>query len=149
VEGDPKIEHGRQRLGQAVRAARERVGLSQAEIAATAGVSLKTWSSIESPRPFAAGLRGTTEALIEGALGWKRGSVQTILDGGDPVTDPELQLNAYRTANGEAVGSLGQGQELSPDQVEEIIWRTRKILDGAVEQAVTQAVQQVLRRPRR
>jgi transcriptional regulator with XRE-family HTH domain len=87
------VSDGWQRLGRRVKAERGRRGyLTAGELAAAAGLSVRTVETIESGahtgRP-----RETTLAKLERALGWQDGSVERILEGGRPryVTDPLLE----------------------------------------------------------
>lgn len=71
------------RLGRALRAARERQGLSQAELAERAAVSTKSVQDAEAGRvpkrrmPY-------TLAPIAKALGWPSGAVDAVLAGAEP-----------------------------------------------------------------
>ena len=72
-----------ERLGRAVYARRRQIGLSQQELADSAGVSQTTVRNIEAGRVGAR--RGPSVPLIERALGWKPGSGEEILAGGEPT----------------------------------------------------------------
>jgi transcriptional regulator with XRE-family HTH domain len=70
------------RLGAAVRDAREAKGLTQGELGARVGVGNTTIANIERARVARA---TPTIRAVARELGWKPGSVEAILDGGDPV----------------------------------------------------------------
>jgi transcriptional regulator with XRE-family HTH domain len=71
------------RLGRAVRAARGGKGLSQVKLSERAGVGRTVIQTIERGGGFD---RVTSTLLsLEVALDWKRGSVESILNGGDPL----------------------------------------------------------------
>lgn len=79
-------ETDRQRLGRLVGQRRQALGLSLSEAARQAGVNRATWTGIEQ--------RGTeaedyTLARVEQVIGWKPGSVQAVLAGGEPVESPQ------------------------------------------------------------
>lgn len=76
-----KPEEGREALGDAVRRERERRRLSLNRAAALAGISHMTWINVEKAAPA----RGLTYRAIEEVLQWEPGSVDAILDGGDPT----------------------------------------------------------------
>lgn len=72
----------RKHLGEVVAARRARLGLSVTKAAERAGISRNTWSSVES------GTKDTEAYVlgsIEGALYWEPGSIDAILDGGEPT----------------------------------------------------------------
>jgi DNA-binding XRE family transcriptional regulator len=79
------------RLGRAVREARAGKGLSQVKLSELAGVGRTVIQTIERGRGF----ERVTSTLrnLEVALDWKRGSVETVLAGGDPLpsNDPGAQ----------------------------------------------------------
>ncbi|CAG6392728.1 helix-turn-helix domain-containing protein [Streptomyces cocklensis] len=87
------------RVGTALRAARKAQELTQAELAARADVSAGTIRAIERGQEF----QKVTPTLraVEAAIGWAEGSVQAILDGGEPTPAP-----APETTQAAAVASL-------------------------------------------
>lgn len=71
------------RVGAAVRAARKAQELTQAELAGRAGVSAGTIRAIERGTEY--GSVNPTLRAVEAALSWAPGSVQAVLDGGEPT----------------------------------------------------------------
>jgi len=70
------------RLGAAIRARRAELdGATQAELSRAAGISETTWNIAE--RGMAVSAR--SRQRIARALGWTPGSVDVVLDGGDPT----------------------------------------------------------------
>jgi transcriptional regulator with XRE-family HTH domain len=76
----------REFLGETVQERRLDLGLSKEEAARRGGLSVKTWTSVETGQK----VRPTTYVGVEDALEWKRGSVSAVLDGGDatPLDPP-------------------------------------------------------------
>lgn len=74
-------DEGRARLGRAVKSRREQRRLSIDNAADAAPMSPVTWSKVERGER----VRGLTYAGIEKVLGWLPGSVETVLDGGEPA----------------------------------------------------------------
>lgn len=72
------------RLSETIRAHRTRKGWSQAELAQHAGISTKSALTAESGKPPTR--MPPSMARIAEALGWADGSIDRILDGGDPIT---------------------------------------------------------------
>lgn len=70
------------RLGRAVRARREALGLRQGD----GGVSPATWRKVE--RAVDPPFLPATLRRIERALGWEPGSADRVLAGGDPIPTP-------------------------------------------------------------
>lgn len=77
------------RLGQTMAAARRRAGLSQVDVADAIGVSRTPIQAIErghtSGRPFAR-VTGTMRSYAR-LLGWAEGSIEAVLDGGEPKVE--------------------------------------------------------------
>jgi transcriptional regulator with XRE-family HTH domain len=71
------------RLGRAIREARERAGLTQKELASAAGASVPPLRDAETGVVPKARMPYTL-AKVAGALGWPPGTVEVVLDGGDP-----------------------------------------------------------------
>jgi hypothetical protein len=71
------------RLSRAVRKARNGMGLSQMGLSEAAGVGRTVIQTIERGRGF--DRVTSTLRSLEIALGWKRGSVESILAGGEPL----------------------------------------------------------------
>lgn len=71
------------RLGHFLKARRLMLGLTQADLAAKAGVSMGTVTNIESGKTH--GRLPHKLPLIEALLGWEPGSAARVLDGGNPV----------------------------------------------------------------
>ncbi|MFJ6319666.1 helix-turn-helix domain-containing protein [Streptomyces californicus] len=74
------------RLGQKLQQARLARGLKQSDIADEAGVSLASVQSAEAGS-MPKSRMPITLPPIAAALGWKAGSVDAVLDGGEPITD--------------------------------------------------------------
>lgn len=72
------------RLGVLMRAERQRQGLSREELAEKANVSPRSIQSAESGR-VPQGRRPFTLDAIERALDWASGSIDSVLDGGEPT----------------------------------------------------------------
>lgn len=87
--------------GAAIRARRERLGLSQQTAADSVKMGVQTWRNIELARP-AEDRRPTTLAKIEQALGWESGVIITVAQGhvmseaGSPEYDALLRLHDER-----------------------------------------------------
>lgn len=76
-------------LGRAVSNARGRLGRrgwTQQELADAIEVSVKTVNTLEAGR--AKGMRASTKAKLEDALGWMEGDVDRVLAGGQPRRRP-------------------------------------------------------------
>lgn len=71
------------RLGQIVRDWRDETGLTQQQIQAAGGPSTAKLRQIE--RGEGADTEDRTKRRLEAALGWRAGSFDTVLQGGDPV----------------------------------------------------------------
>ncbi|MFH9134403.1 helix-turn-helix transcriptional regulator [Streptomyces sp. NPDC017524] len=99
------------RLGKAIRATRESQGLSRNALAVAAGVSEKSIQVAEEGRiPRARWPQSLT--LIERALGWDPGNMQTILGGGSPTRMVSLGT-AREAARAEGL-KVGDSQEFRP-----------------------------------
>lgn len=79
-------EDGWQRVSSAVRARRGESGMSLEQIASVSGVSKATWAKIENAQQQH--YWSSVIAKIESVLGWERGSIDRIRDGGTPVMRP-------------------------------------------------------------
>lgn len=75
-------EHDWHRLGDAVRRRRERLGLTQQEVAGRGGPSTATMRQIEGA--LADGYRAKTLYALDEALGWFRGTCLSIFEGEYP-----------------------------------------------------------------
>lgn len=71
----------REFLGETVLERRQDLRLSKEEAARRGGMSVKTWTAVETGEK----VRDTTYAGVEDALEWKRGSISAVLDGGDAI----------------------------------------------------------------
>ncbi|MEU2867774.1 helix-turn-helix domain-containing protein [Streptomyces olivoreticuli] len=110
-----ELTHDWKRLGVAIRRERERQGLSQAELAERAGVSVgsvknaETGSAPKRRKPY-------TLALIETALGWESGAVDSILEGqprpAPPAVQPVVRIGEAAHA-GQALRALTGAMEFS------------------------------------
>lgn len=85
------------RLGAAVRAERARLGYrTLADLAARTGLGVRTLSDLE--RGARDNYSAETLSAVEAVLGWAPGSVQRILDGGDPTREQDDDLAAVLAA---------------------------------------------------
>jgi len=82
----PETPAARQRLAEQMDARRLELGMRWQDVAAEAGVSLKTLYSV---RTGEGGVTGLTQGKVEKGLRWGPGSVESILGGGDPVPLPQ------------------------------------------------------------
>lgn len=71
-----------QRFGHVVKARREELGMSQADLAAALGRPVGTLSAIEQGRRKT-GVSGRTQVALDRALQWQSGSSRDVLAGGD------------------------------------------------------------------
>lgn len=78
-----------ERLAGAVTVAREELGLTQTELAAIAGVSLRTVQTFEAGR-YRVRMPVCTRHMEE-ALGWESGSIARVLEGGEPTRKMKLR----------------------------------------------------------
>lgn len=76
---DPEV---RRRLGALMEERRLELGLRWQDVAEHGGVSLK---ALHSARTGNASIRPLTQQAIENGLRWQHGSIQRVIDGGDPV----------------------------------------------------------------
>lgn len=92
------------RLGEAITARMDELGLTVSETerltatldAAGRGLSERTINHLRSGTEQ--GYRSGTIRMIERALGWGRGSVQSVLDGGSPVLDGHQDTSVQQLA---------------------------------------------------
>jgi len=70
-------------LGAAVKARRKALGLSQVELGEAAGAGRSSVQKVERNQGFE--LSAGMLALIERGLGWSAGSIQAVLEGGEPT----------------------------------------------------------------
>ncbi|MDT0306829.1 helix-turn-helix transcriptional regulator [Streptomyces sp. DSM 44917] len=85
-----------QRLSRALREARGHKGLTQADLASLAGVSLAAVGAAEKGEPPEKRMPPTLPKIAR-ALGWPAGAIETILEGADPPggwTEPAARLDA-------------------------------------------------------
>lgn len=80
------------RLADHVRAARTALDITQADLAAKAGIGLATVQLLE--RGTARTRLPNTISAVEAALGWAPGSARSVLSGGDP--EPVVSLPKIR-----------------------------------------------------
>lgn len=85
VRHDGGMQRDWARLGAALRAARETRGLGQAEVGEQIGVGRGAMRNIE--RGEIAKVSTTIRAYAR-AVGWEDGSIEAVLDGGDPIVAP-------------------------------------------------------------
>jgi len=86
-------EEPRSRLARLIQARRRELRLSERQAAAAAGVARNTWASAEQ------GVKQLSEksiAGIEAALKWAPGSIDRILAGGGPISNPTGRMPPQR-----------------------------------------------------
>lgn len=83
-----ELDYGR--LADAVRDRRRELRMTQEDVRARGGPSTATLRQIE--RGSALDYRSGTTEPLEDAIGWRRGSVDTVLRGGDPTISLGFQL---------------------------------------------------------
>lgn len=99
-----RLRENRIRLGEMVEAERRARGLTQAEFAKLVKVSLSTYQVIEKSDDPKRGMNVKTAANLEAALGWGLGSVQAVLNGGDPVPEESGMVAGTSVSAGAVVG---------------------------------------------
>ena len=72
----------RERLAKLMDDRRKELRLNWQQVSESGGIPIKTLHAV---RTGSRDIRDTTQAAIEDGLRWERGSVQAILDGGDPA----------------------------------------------------------------
>jgi transcriptional regulator with XRE-family HTH domain len=97
--------HAWARLGQAIQQTRLAQRLSQSQLAERAEVSLASVQNAEAGKPPRGRMPYTLPPIVA-ALGWPAGSIDTILDGGDPPS---------------GWGDVPARPHLDPDLVESVI----------------------------
>lgn len=80
-----KKKSARDRLAQHLDERRLDLGMKWADVAANSGLTTETLRQV---RSGSSAIRPLTARAIELALGWTRGSVQAVLQGGEPTLDP-------------------------------------------------------------
>ncbi|MFI8942663.1 helix-turn-helix domain-containing protein [Streptomyces syringium] len=102
------------RLGQAVQAARKKMGLTQAQLGEQLEVSRATVQLIEHGKEFVNVTR--THRALEPIFGWCRGSVEAVLNGGEPTP---LSADAPDSATEAEQGE--ESQELLPLRIRQAL----------------------------
>ena len=92
------------RLGQALAGARQSQGLSQAEVAERADVSLKSVQSVEGGTVPKARMPFTIPVIAK-TLGWPPGSVEKVLDGG-PIPGDWTETSVQKQVDEERLGEI-------------------------------------------
>ncbi|MFC3504854.1 helix-turn-helix domain-containing protein [Micromonospora krabiensis] len=106
---------GQDQLATLVRARRIELGLSARAAAQTAGIDRNTWAYLEN------GTRRTAEfnyAGIERALQWAPGSIQRVLEGGEPAP---LEPDTPQTPDDEELELVRTDPKLTDEMKERII----------------------------
>ena len=116
------------RLGQAIRAASKAKDWLQEDLITHSGISRSTiqrlWKGEAAVRPSR-----RTQSDLEDCLGWTRGSVMAILNGGDPTraaVAPEPDVKGYLAQfpttdeTQTFVALIKDLAELTPDELEEV-----------------------------
>ena len=103
-----RLRENRIRLGELVEAERRSRNLTQAEFAKLVKVSLSTYQVIEKSDDPNRGMNVKTAANLEQALGWGMGSVQAVLNGGDPVLIRSGAVAGVTQSTGSAAGESSQ-----------------------------------------
>jgi transcriptional regulator with XRE-family HTH domain len=96
-----------------IRARREALGLTQAEAAARAGVSLMSWQRFEDPKASPGNSYAKTRRSVSAALGWSPDSIDRLLRGEEALEVLQVQA-AYA------------GRALSPGELADLL---REVLD--------------------
>jgi hypothetical protein len=109
-----------ERLASFVLSERERVALSQLDLAKLMHVDVKTVRRIEASHS----VRGTTLAALERVFEWQPGSARKVLTGGVPDSRPE-------SANGDGPPWLVNGTLDLRDEVERAIWGIAELEEEA------------------
>ncbi len=78
----PTDPEARRRLGELMDQRRLELGLRWQDVAEAGGVSLK---ALHSARTGNASIRPLTQQAIENGLRWEHGSIQCVMDDGDPI----------------------------------------------------------------
>lgn len=102
------------RLADHVRAARNALGMTQADLAAAAGIGFTTVQLLERGVPRTR-LPNTISA-IEAALGWAPGSARRVLEGGDPeaaVTLPKIRFELMSSDVDRVAAAIAAAPNLS------------------------------------
>lgn len=96
------------RLAHRIRERRAELGLTQAEIARRAGVTVMTVRNLETGRAFTR-LPSSLPAM-DAALDWEQGGSRTVLDGGEPT----LRRETADRPSGEPVANDASPQPATP-----------------------------------
>lgn len=139
----------RQRLGGLVALRRKELALSMRAAADAAGIGRPTWTALEQASR-------ETEAYIyarvERVLGWKLGSIEVVLAGGQPLveTDPERHANHRgRRSSDDLIRDIWADPELDIDQKERYVQLvTRAEAERNAAEANIRAVEERLREGR-
>ncbi len=102
-------------LAAAVRAQRLRLGLTQQQAAAVAGVSKIVWGKVENAGQTS--YRDRTLVAVEQAMGWAPGSVEQILAGGQPTLPDPDDTPPPPAMSGQIAAFSGKLHELTPEQL--------------------------------
>lgn len=131
ISGEDRV-----RLGEKIRKARADAGMTATAAAAHADMSPTTWGRIE--RGENVSVRPNTYAAIERVLGWEPGSIEIVLEGGDPTPatsapgrraappPPSVVAVDHITAwEQQIIDEIWAHPALSEDQKEELTARAR------------------------
>jgi transcriptional regulator with XRE-family HTH domain len=103
-------QEGWERLGRAVKARRERLGLTQEEVASRGGPSTATLRNIEGAQ--GTGYRARTLYQLDEALGWTRGCAVAIAEGEAPWFDLSRTFEEFvERVVRDVSGEIGRGDD--------------------------------------
>lgn len=128
-------------LGMCIRERRNRLGLTQEQLANKAGVNTVTVSLLENGRQGPP--RGGTTQRLEQALHWKAGAIDHMLQGGDPAPYTDDPPSAIEISVGIAKSILDAVERVRPDLAENpSLAETMLGMLTDTEQKLTQLVEQ-------
>lgn len=127
-----------QRLAEQVTRRREQLGLTQGQVHSAGGPSVATMRMIEGG--LQRSYRGNILGRLEKALRWKPGSVEAILNGGDPQPLTERQPEPERD---EAERMILEADDLTPAQKKMMIQRYHRRLEAGRRAAAEDVREQI------
>ncbi|MEV1013870.1 MULTISPECIES: helix-turn-helix domain-containing protein [unclassified Micromonospora] len=132
-------------LSRGARKRRIALGLSQRQLADRGPIALRTVAKVENAHPGA--LTSRTAATLERALQWDAGSIQSILDGGEPVElsnppiggTPEVTVVLEAGLPAKAEGLLVAHMSARRADMEAALEEEARMLIGQVREAIRAA----------
>jgi transcriptional regulator with XRE-family HTH domain len=142
------------RLAQYIERRISALALEYAEVCRRAGISDETLSKVRK----GAGARSSTYTKLEHALGWARGSIAAILDGGEPTpldTPPDQApstpegspLSRELTFAQRLLATLIRELDLSPEEADEVWRRVRPNIEATHRSHTDRTVRNETERP--